>query len=159
MKRILTFSRTISFRIGFLVSLVLILGAGCSSLVSSVFKAPKISNESLQVEELGLQKIKLALKMDVQNPNGYDLLVENLKAEILVRDQRVLSQHWKELPTLIANKSTAVELPFEVAWSDLLNIGFNVLTDKEVPYWVKGTLSVKGLEVPFDEKGRIGLRK
>jgi LEA14-like dessication related protein len=159
MKRILTFGTPLNFRFYFFVGFVLILSAGCSSLVSSVFTAPKISNETLQVGEVGLQKVKLNLKMDVQNSNGYDLPVENLKADILVKDKRVISQHWKTLPTLIANKSTTVELPFEIAWSDLMNLGLNVLTDKEVPYRVKGTLSVKGIEVPFDEKGSIALRK
>lgn len=139
--------------------LILPLFVGCSSLISSVVKPPKISNESLHVSRVSLQKVDLNLKLEVENPNGYELPLENLRAEVFVKDKTLLSKHWEKLPTLAAKGQTTVELPFEVAWSDLMSLGLNLLQDSEIPYRVKGTLSVKGLNVPFDETGAFKVKR
>lgn len=140
-----------------LVTLVLL--AGCSSMLSSVVKPPKISNESLQVSSANLQHVDLNLKLDVENPNGFELPLENLRAEVFVKDKTLLSKHWEKLPTLAAKGRTAVELPFQVAWTDLMSLGLNILQDAEIPYRIKGTLSVKGISVPFDETGSLKVKR
>lgn len=133
------------------------LGA-CSSWLSKIAEAPKIQNETLAVSRMGLQSVDLLLKMDVENPNSYDLPIENLQAELLIKDKSLLSKTWKELPTLSAKQKTHVELPFSLAWSDLYQVGLNLLKEQKVPYQLKGKLSVKGITVPFDEKGEVDLK-
>ena len=146
------------FRAPQVVLLSLMLMSGCSSLLSHFVEPPKIEKKELHVESVSFQKIDLSLDLLIENPNRMNLPLENLNAVLEVNDQPFLSKAWNELPVLKGKEKTLVKLPLSLEWKQILNVGLKMTQLHSIPYHLKGSVRVKGFELPFEEKGELSLK-
>ena len=142
----------------FILFLGLGLQFGCSSLISHLIDTPKIEKKEIKVVALDFSKILLSIELLIFNPNSRDLPLENLKADLEINGQAFLSKTWSELPVLRGNEKTLVKLPLTLEWKQILNVGIKMTQLNSIPYHIKGSVRLKGFDIPFDEKGEFGLK-
>ena len=135
---------------------LIVVSVSCTSLVSKLAETPRIENQSVSVTGINLQQVDFSLEMEIRNPNSIDLPVQELQADLQVFNKPFLSKSWEGLPTLVANQTTTVKLPFSMEWKSLIEAGVSLWGGKrQVPYSVTGSAKVKGFNIPFQQSGQL----
>ena len=141
----------------FISTVVCLLLISCSNLV----KDPKIKLERVDVTDANVQGANLNFILEVENPNNYEIKVDEVQYKVFLGDQFFASAKTPKPVTVAASSKTQVSLPLPIQFSQLLGGIGNLLTGKSLNYKVQGQakLSFLGLNIPFDENGmfRLGL--
>ena len=106
---------------------------------------------------MSAEKVDFEIDMDIFNPNGINLPIDSLNADLQLYNKPFLAKTWDKLPLLEAGKKTKITLPLSLEWKDLLRVGVNLLKMDHLPYSVKGQATVSGFNIPFTEQGFINL--
>jgi LEA14-like dessication related protein len=138
-----------------LVMLVALLVVSCSRP-----SPPTLTPQRAEVTAIGTAGISLLVQMAANNPNRIGLSVRQVTAEVTLDGRYQLGA--VTVPQAIdlpAKKSTAIDVPLSVAWTDLHRIIALAAAGRSIPYAVDGTVSIGGdvihVELPYHLAGEI----
>jgi hypothetical protein len=131
------------------------LAAGCSKPAP-----PTIAPEKVTVTRLDVTGIALDVSMSATNPNSSDLSASGVSSHVVVdKTHDVGTVTVPETITLPAGKTTTVDVPLTMKWSDMGALAQLAVSTGAVPYSVDGTLDMGGnlvhVGVPFHLDGTI----
>lgn len=132
-----------------------------------LLKLPKISVDSLKLKGLALTGADLILRVQLDNPNAFSMLLEKLQYRFAVDGRNWISGYAEE-PTQVAEKGRGfVDIPISL---DLLQMGRSVYQllsgDKDLNYKLGGNLDLVTslpllgkVNLPFDCAGNVKLAR
>jgi LEA14-like dessication related protein len=138
-----------------LLLVVSTLAAGCSKP-----SPPTLAPEKVGVNRVDMTGLSLDISMSATNPNAVDLTATGVSSHVVVEKAHDIGTvTLPEAITLPAGKTTRLDVPLALTWSDLGTLAQLALSADEVPYTIDGTLEVGGnllhVGVPFHFDGTI----
>jgi hypothetical protein len=121
---------------------------------------PTITPEKVAVTRIDAAGIALDLTMSAMNPNSVDLTAADVTSHVVVdKTHDVGTVTLPKTLTLPAGKTTSIDVPVTLRWSDMGVLGALAASQGAVPYSVDGTLEMGGsllhVGVPFHLDGAI----
>jgi hypothetical protein len=121
---------------------------------------PTLAPERVAVNRVDMTGLSLDISMSATNPNAADLTATGVSSHVVVeKTHDVGTVTLPEAITLPAGKTTRLDVPIALTWSDLGTLAQLALSAGAVPYTVDGTLEMGGsllhVGVPFHFDGTI----
>jgi hypothetical protein len=121
---------------------------------------PTLAPEQVSVTRIDVTGIALDLAMSATNPNSVDLTASAVSTHVVVdKTHDVGSVTLPNTITLPAGKTTKLDVPVTLKWSDVGLLAQLAASTGAVPYSVDGTLEMGGnllhVAVPFHFEGSI----
>jgi LEA14-like dessication related protein len=130
------------------------------AVACSTPSAPTLAPEKVAVNRVDMTGLALDISMSATNPNSVDLTASGVSSHVVVDKTHDVGT--VTLPTAItlpAGKTTRVDVPLTMNWSDFGALAQLALAAGAVPYTVDGTLEMGGnllhVGVPFHFDGTI----
>ena len=122
--------------------------------------APTLAPEKVSVNRVDTMGLALDISMAATNPNSVDLTASGVSSHVVVdKTHDVGTVTLPKAITLPAGKTTRLDVPLTLTWSDLGVLAQLALSTGAVPYTVDGTLEMGGdllhVGVPFHFDGTI----
>jgi LEA14-like dessication related protein len=120
---------------------------------------PTIAPQSVTVNGVDASGLAFTVTMNATNPNSADLTATDVSSHVVVAGHDVGTVTVPQSLTLPAGKTTKLDVPVKVSWSDVSLLAQLAATNAPVPYSVDGTLELGGsllhVGVPFHMDGSI----
>ena len=143
----------------------LLAAVGCRDLVRRAFSPPRAAFRGIELQQLGLGGGRVAVMLELHNPNGYALTATGAHYRLFVDDSLPVGEGASTDTVRIAGHDSAlVRLPLDVQWSQLRAAGVDVLRAGSARYRIAGDVDVAtpvgSYGVPLEARGeaRLGLR-
>jgi LEA14-like dessication related protein len=134
----------------------------CAGL-QAVFQEPAVSLERAAVRSVGVTGGSLDLVIGVYNPNPFDLRGTRLQLGLDVEDSHVGDVDYSSEFQAQKGDTTVLTLPLSFRWNGLAAAATTALGTGELPYTLKGQLSVTTpigpQQVAFTHQGRAPLSR
>jgi LEA14-like dessication related protein len=134
-----------------LLSLLAVSAAGCTAP-----EPPKLTPISIAVNGVSATGLELAAKIAVENPNGYEITAQSMKAKVIVGGTVDLGTvNVDRAFTLPAKATTNLDVPLVVTWESAAPL-LPLAQKAMVPYTVDGTVQFGGritVTLPFHLEG------
>jgi hypothetical protein len=131
-----------------------VIAAACSRPVP-----PTLTPERIAVTRIDTAGIALDIAMAVTNPNSVDLTADDVTGHLVLEGAQDLgSVMVQKSVTLPAGRTTEVDVPLALRWTDMGVLAQLAARAGAVPYSVDGTLELGGslhVAVPFHVAGAI----
>ena len=128
--------------------------AGCSKPAP-----PTLTPQSVAVTGVDPTGLALTVTISATNPNSADLSVSDVSSHVVVDKHDIGTVTVPQSMTLPAGKTTRIDVPVKVSWSDMSLLAQLAVGTAPVPYSVDGTLNLGGsllhVGVPFHLDGSI----
>lgn len=135
---------------------------GCAGLPGT-FKDPDLHLEGVIVRGVGLTGGMMDLVVGVYNPNKFDLHGTRLQVGFDVEGSHVGDLEYDSDFQVQQGDTTALTLPLRFTWSGLAGAARTALGHGDLPYTLKGQLTVEtpfgDHQVPFTREGRAPLTR
>jgi len=115
----------------------------CKSLMSS-FQEPVLSFQSVEIANVNLNSVKMLCKIQIENPNGFDLPFPETDWEFYINAGSFSRGNLKNNHKIKARNSAVVEVPVELKYSEVFTSFKSLVGRKEADYKV-----VLGLKFPY----------
>ena len=152
-------------RRGLVAALALVATVGCRDLVRRAFSPPRAAFRRIELQQLGLGGGRVAVMLELYNPNGYALTATGARYHLFVDDSFPVGDGaTTDTVHVAAHDSALVRLPLDVQWSQLRAAGVDVLRAGSARYRIAGDIDVATpvgtYAVPLEARGeaRLGLR-
>src|SRR4249919_2405699 len=140
---------------GSLIALAALSLAGCASVAQRPLP-PEVRLDSVRVAKLSPGDTRLAFRLAVNNPNGYDLVVNELDYAIAVETLPLARGALDTRTVLPAGAETSVELELRTDLASLSLVLDRVSRARIVHYEATGSALVQGgARLPFAKRGEI----
>ncbi len=120
---------------------------------------PTLTPERVTVNGVDPSGLALTVTISAANPNSADLSVSDVSSHVLLANHDVGTVTVPESLTLPAGKTTKIDVPVKVSWSDVTMLAQLAASNAPVPYSVDGTLNLGGsllhVGVPFHLDGSL----
>jgi LEA14-like dessication related protein len=144
-----------------LLALAAALG-GCAGL-GNILKDPDIRLNQVVVRSIGLSGGNLDLLVDVDNPNDFDLQGTEVELGFDVEGSHLGDVRYSDDFRVDRGARTTLTLPLRFEWAGLGGAVRSALNQGEIPYEMKGQISVQtpwgDHSVPFTKTGRAPLSR
>jgi len=148
--------------------IIITLGAGLAAACSSVFRQPEVRLESVSLSGIGLRGASLLARLNIDNPNGFDLESRSMTYQLDLQDPDS-AEHWVRLAqdtleqkiSVAAHSAGIVEVPIEFSYSELGPAVRALLERGTFGYRVSGRIDVTrpiSRTVPYRKTGRVTLQ-
>lgn len=135
---------------------------------SSVLRQPEVVLESVRVGGIGLRGGTLYARVQVTNPNSFDLETRELTYDLQVPG-REEDQEWvsfaegtvSERVRVRKNSSTIIEVPIQFRYEDLGGAARSILDTGTFNYRVSGDVQLTqpvGRRIPYSKSGVVTLQ-
>jgi LEA14-like dessication related protein len=146
-----------------LVLAPVLLVLGCGVLPPPNLKAPVLTFRDLEVRDVGLERVRFNLIVDVSNPNAVDVPVTGLNFVLELNGQETARGAAADPSFVLPGSGTRqVPLEFSARTADLLDVVRRLPGSLQsgLSYRLKGSASwgVSGFAIPFDRSGSLDLR-
>lgn len=131
---------------------------GCQSLVESVLEKPQVQFHSVAVRDATKDGATAVIAIDVTNPNGVTLTVDELNYALEIGGREVAKAEVKEIAKLQARSTSRVEIPVPFQYSQVFSSVMDLITKGTAAYKVRGEARVGLFTLPFDHGGDLKLR-
>jgi LEA14-like dessication related protein len=136
--------------------------AGCAGL-QDLFKEPDLHLDRVVVRGLGVTGGTMDLVVGIYNPNQFALQGTRLQVGFDVEDSHVGDLEYNDDFQVQKGDTTQLTLPIRFDWSGLAGAARAALGYGEIPYTLKGQLTVATpigeRTVPFTRQGRAPLSR
>ena len=120
---------------------------------------PTLTPQRVSVNGVDSSGLALTATIGAANPNSSDLTVSDVSSHVVVQGHDVGTVTVPESLTLPAGKTTTIDVPLKMSWSDMSLLAQLAASDAPVPYSVDGTLELGGsllhVGIPFHLDGTI----
>jgi LEA14-like dessication related protein len=141
-----------------LCGLMSVLG-GCSSLVKTVLKEPKVALQSVAVADVRSDGASILFGVEVENPNAVDIKVDALRYEVEIAGKAFTTGKLVNPAQVPAHGKSVVEIPISLKYSDVFSSLLGFLQTGVSTYRVKGEAEFALFTIPFDRSGEINLKE
>lgn len=131
----------------------------CSLLNMAKFKKPKVEITKVQLKKIDFKTVDLVFEVLVNNPNDFDLSMQDLNYEVEMNGNKVATQNVKGTVEVKALKASNVKLPLSLDYSQIFGSIGDFLKARESTYTIKGSADFGILTLPFSESGQLRLDK
>jgi len=107
----------------------------CQSL-SSLINMPVLSLHSVEIININFKDAQMLCKVNVKNPNRFDIPFPEVGWELFVNTNSFIKGVIKNNEYIKANKTTIVEIPFSVEYSELFSAFTSLIESKNFNYKV-----------------------
>jgi len=147
--------------ISFIVTAALFSLTACQTL-SAVFQEPVVTLRSAEVTNINLNGVQLLCKIQVENPNRFNIPFPETDWAVLINSNSFVSGTIKNDHRIGANSRTIVDIPVNLEYTGLFNSFKSLLGTRQIGYkvalGVKIPLPVLGDKVwNFEHSGDIPL--
>lgn len=136
--------------------------SGCAGL-SGVLKDPEVRLDRVVLRGVGLTGGAIDLLVAVYNPNHFDLNGTRLQVGFDVERSHLADLDYTDDFQVQKGDTAHLALPIRFAWSGLAGAARAALGQGELPYTLKGQLTVEtplgDRQVPFTHEGRAPLSR
>ncbi len=130
-------------------------------------KLPKVSLKTLTLESLSFSGANLALKLQVDNPNGFGVALDRLQYDFTVNGKRWLNGARSSLGNIAQNKSNEITLPITLNFMEMGSGLYSLLkSDQKLNYSLDGKLDATGghpligsFKMPISHSGQVKLAR
>ena len=142
------------------LALTVLAAPGCS-LLDYLKTAPKpeISFSNAKLNNLSWQKADMVLNFKLKNPYPVAIGVAGYEWDMKVSSKPFLSGQHKKGVNVGANKASTIPLPFTLKFADLISRIADAKEKAEVPYEVKGKISINSpigpISLPLKASGKL----
>jgi len=128
---------------------------------------PKVSLKNLTVQKINLTSATLALGLQVDNPNAFNVALDRLRYELTVNGKRWASADKASLGSVREQQQNTLTLPLTLNFMELGSGLYSLLTSSQpLDYRINGTLDASSanaligkFNMPFDNSGNIKLSR
>ena len=128
-------------------------------------RLPRVSVKSLTLEKLNYSGATLALKLKVNNPNGFGVALDKLRYDFKVNGKRWISGNRASLGNLAAKQGNELTLPITLNFMELGSGLYSLLKGgQDLNYNLSGQLDATGghplignFDVPINRSGKVRL--
>ena len=135
---------------------------GCAGL-GNALKEPEVRLDRVVLREVGVRGGNLDLLVEMDNPNGFDLRGTEIELGFDVEGSHVGDVRLADEFSVERNGSTTLTLPLRFEWAGVGSVVRTALTQREIPYEMKGQVSLQtpwgAHSVPFTRTGRAPLTR
>ena len=107
---------------------------------------PEVSAQAIEWDKLSLNNAAGLLKLNIRNPNEFDVTFSNMEYNFTLGGQSILNGKIAEALELASNKEEPVEIPFSIRAMDLGLAAFSMLRKGESDYSISGDVDI---QTPF----------
>lgn len=130
-------------------------------------KPPKVSLKSLSLEKMSFSGATLALKLGVDNPNGFGVALDKLNYDFKVNGKRWVTGARQSLGNIAKNRSNEITLPITLNFMELGSGLYSLLNSGQaLNYSLSGKLDataghqlIGSFNVPIDTSGQVRLAR
>jgi len=151
-------------RLGSVLVTAVLLATGCAT----VFKQPEVRLENVSLTGIGLQGASLVARLNIDNPNGFDLESRSMTYNLELQDPDSAGK-WVPLARdtitqkieVGGNSAATVEIPIDFTYSELGPAVRALLDRGTFGYRVSGRIDVSkpiSRSVPYRKTGRVTLQ-
>jgi LEA14-like dessication related protein len=146
------------------IELVAVTGllAGCAG-IGDIFKEPEVRLDRVIVRGLSATGGTLGLMLGIHNPNAFDLRGTKLQVGFDVENSHVGDVSYGEDFVVNQNDTTTLTLPVAFQWAGVGSAGRAALTQGDIPYTMKGQVTLQTpwgpRAVSFTHGGRAPLTR
>jgi LEA14-like dessication related protein len=141
-------------------TLVLVALSGCVGPLSSDFERPEVRLAGVGLGQPGLFEQELILSLRLENPNDYDIAVEQLSFDLEVNGEHFTDGRTTQNFTLPALGEATVPVSVDVPTKDFLERAMRLGSEGRFDYRLTGEAEldhVLAQTVPFEWQGRLEL--
>jgi len=124
-----------------LFALIAVLSLSTCQTLMSAFQEPAISLHSVELASINLIGAQLLCKVQVENPNPFDIPFPETGWELFINTHSFVSGTVRNNQRIRANSTTLVEVPVNVDYIEFFNSFRSLLGSRQVAY--KAALAVK----------------
>ncbi|MBL7556900.1 MAG: LEA type 2 family protein [Bdellovibrionaceae bacterium] len=135
--------------------------SGCETwgVLQSLIEPPKVDVKSVDIGNVGMQGIDLEVNLAVKNPNSTALNIDKFKYDLSIGDSSLFSGVYDKKVELKSKDTTLVMIPVRLDYASAKAAVENYLFKSIRDYKLKGSLSSGSFTVPFDDSGKIEIKK
>ncbi|ULQ60499.1 LEA type 2 family protein [Brucepastera parasyntrophica] len=111
----------------------IVLLCSCETL-ETVFKEPKLSIKAVDVTGIDFNGIELTCRVNVENPNSYDIPFPNIDWDILINTNSFVQGEIQTGDRIKARKTTTVDIPIRLTYTGLFSTFKSLSGAEEVAY-------------------------
>lgn len=124
-----------------------------------VVKQPSISLAKFSVESLSITGADLLVELNVQNPNAFQLLVDDLNFDLEVNGLKSFSGKVNETINIGSHSAQTVKLPFNISFLNAGMAAYRLLnSDEDLDYKLTGSTLI-GSDLPYFKKSNFNFDK
>ena len=132
-----------------------------------LLKLPEVSLGALKLESLNLSGAKLQLRVGVNNPNAFSMVLDRLQYHLEVNDLNWISGDMEKHMQVAEKGESFIEIPIFLNFLQIGRSAYQVLTgDKNLGYQFAGKIDLATsipllgqVNLPFDRSGQVKLIK
>jgi LEA14-like dessication related protein len=141
-----------------LTFLILLLGAGCSSLLEKSVEKPKIELDHVGVKDTDFRGTTAVFFVRVQNPNRFALKIDDVAYRVFLAGEEFAKSNVGQATTVPAQGESLIEIPLPVSYDKLAGGLQALLMSKPVDYRIEGDAKLSLFSIPFKKEGKLELR-
>lgn len=136
--------------------------AGCSALVQRALTSPTVAVSRIDLRALTLKGAELRIDVDLQNPNGFGLVVQSVDYRMRVNGRTFVHGVLAERTEILAHGALRLRLPVTLLYDDLRKV-LETFDGRRTPRYVMEAdvqllVPVVGLvSVPVRDEGNVPL--
>jgi LEA14-like dessication related protein len=130
-----------------------------------MIKLPRINLKDIKITRLGLSKADLRMKLGVENPNSFSMIINSMTYQLLVQNRQWAGGEAGKNVQVGENAEDSIDLDFSL---DFVEIGRSVYTmitsGEDFDYQLKGNFDAATsdpllgrVNVPFEESGTFNV--
>lgn len=155
--------KSVPFRYLFPLGLLLVVVTACAGLgLGSAVREPDVNVVGAELTRADLNGADVLFQFDVDNPNGFGLVLDGLAYRLRLNDEPLLNGTQDRQTQIAAKTESRVELPVSLRYSDIVR-ALETLDNREDPTYelqadFRFAVPVVGnLTVPVTKRGRLSL--
>jgi LEA14-like dessication related protein len=130
-------------------------------------KMPSVKLQALKLENLSFSGADLRLKVMVDNPNGWSMMLNTMNYALNINGSQWLQGTSNQSMGIEKHQENIVEIPFSLNFFEMGSSIYNLLTgDKSLSYTLTGAADMQSslplvgsFKLPFDKSGQIDILK
>ncbi|MBN1153472.1 LEA type 2 family protein [candidate division KSB1 bacterium] len=132
-----------------------------------LLKLPNIKVSGLQLKNLSLTGANLELKLNVDNPNVFNLILDKLQYDFKVNKKSWVTGVRDQALTINQKKNSVISIPISLNFLQMGSTVYNIVSGNEsINYSLNGNLDVntslpllKQASIPIDMTGKLNILK
>jgi LEA14-like dessication related protein len=129
--------------------------AGCAKP-----EPPQLTPVAVALTGISSSGMDVLVKLDAHNPNRIDLSGRRVSAKLTLDGKVDGGTVRADTPfTLPAQKTTRLDMPLSVQWSNVAGVAALAMGNRPIPYRIEGTVEMGGdtihIDVPFRVEGTL----
>ncbi|NDD91787.1 hypothetical protein EBZ37_06855 [bacterium] len=124
-----------------------------ASVVLASCSAPKIRYRKTSLEKIGLLDSKWIIHFTISNPNMIGVPIDSLQYEGFIGDETIAEGTTRGGVLIRGASDSEVNLPVSIPHRAMLTVTRAAQSGADLPYKIRGKVTVLGITIPFENKG------